>query len=90
MKAVITKVHPLKESRNRNSYIRIEFELEDGKWAKTDVCPDFRNFARWKGILAIGVNVSVGGLVIRNKSEVNADSPVYQLKEPMKRAEKLV
>lgn len=90
MKGIITKIHPLRESRNKNSYIRIEFELEDGRWAKTDVCPDFRNFARWKGILAVGVGASVGGLAIRNKSEVNADSPVYQLKEPMVRVEKTV
>lgn len=82
MKGTITKIHPLKESRNRNSYIRIEFELEDGKWAKTDVCPDFRNFARWKPILAAGIGVEVSGLTIRNKSEVNADSKVYRVVPP--------
>lgn len=72
MKGEIIKIHDRKESRNGNIFIRVEFKMEDGEWAKTDLCPDFRNFQRWKGLGIVG-NV-LDGLELKKPGEVNADS----------------
>jgi len=71
----LLRILPLKRSRNGNSYIRIEF-LVDGKWAKTDICPDYRNYKRWTGILKAEPGTIVKGLSYKNesRSEINADS----------------
>ena len=72
----IIKIHPLKVSRNNNIFRRIEFELEDGNWAKTDICPDYRNYKNWTCVLnskdALGEEY--GGLKLRRKGEVDGDS----------------
>lgn len=74
MKATLTKIHPLKLSRNGNSFIRVEFQLEDGSWAKTDLCPTYRNYSRWTSILKQGAGVSLTNLRLKKKGEVDADS----------------
>lgn len=89
MRATITKIHPLKSSRNRNSFIRVEFQLETGEWAKTDLCPDFRNFARWRDVLKAGTGTSITGVVLnpKRKNEINADSFPSITTEPLKKHE---
>lgn len=72
MRGTISKIHPIKRSRNGNSFVRVEFKLEDGRWAKTDLCPDFRNYNRWKDLLRIGQ--SLIGLNLKQAGEVDADS----------------
>lgn len=88
-KATVTKVHPLKMSRNGNGFIRIEFELEDGRFAKTDVCPDYRNYPRWKRIIELGVGTSLGLLQIKKDGvkviEINADSFPEVLAKPIEK-----
>ena len=77
MKGKITKIHPLKVSRNGNAYKRIEFELEDGSCAKTDLCPDFRNYSNWKLIINDQdncINNYYKGLKLRRANEVDGDS----------------
>lgn len=77
MNATISKIHPLKHSRNGNSFIRVEFRMEDGSWAVTDLCPGFRNYSRWHGLLQIGRQLT--DLSMKGKSKVDADSFVVGL-----------
>ena len=74
MTGEILEIHPPKLSRNGNTYIRITFTLNNGKWAKTDVCPNFRNYKRWKPIIEAGKGTFIRGLIVRNDGEINADS----------------
>ena len=72
MKGKIIKIHPLKSSRTEKSFIRVEFLLDNGEWAKTDLVPSYRNYARWKPFM--GIDVFVDNLKLRRKGEVDADS----------------
>jgi len=56
---------------NGAEYIRLGFEMQDGSWAKTDLCPTFNNYRHWKSFLVIG-NV-LGGLEYRGRQTINAD-----------------
>lgn len=82
MKATITKIHPNKYSVHGNMFTRIEFKLADGTWAKTDVCPDYRNYKGWQPVLVSGVGTELDNLKMRNKTEINADSSPVILKKP--------
>ena len=72
MRGNITKIHRIKRSRNGNAFIRVTFKLENGDWAKTDLCPDYRNYQRWVPLLVEGLDLD--GLVMKSKNEVDADS----------------
>lgn len=76
MKGEITKIDPPKASRNGDSsYIRVYFSLENGKFAKTDLCPTYRNYERWKRFLKVGTKVSNLQLKeVKGITTVNADS----------------
>ena len=82
IRGVITKIHNIKRARGRgiknygSTFIRITFKMEDGSWAKTDICPEYRNYIKWKGIIKAGVGTVVKGLQFRRGKEINADSPV--------------
>ena len=81
-RGVITKVHNIRRARGRginnfaSKFIRITFKMEDGSWAKTDICPEYRNYIKWKAIIKAGVGTVVKGLQFRIGKEINADSPV--------------
>ena len=45
----------------------------DGEWAKTDICPGFRNYSRWKEILKSNPGTLVKGLILKRSGEINAD-----------------
>jgi len=71
--ATITKIDPLKASRNGvNSYIRVYLQEKEGGFYWTDLCPDYRNYANWKPHLQVG-NI-LGNLRLRDDKSVNADS----------------
>lgn len=72
MRGTITKIHQPIHSRNGNVFIRVEFKMDNGAWAKTDLCPEFRNFVRWKDLLNVGA--ALDGLELKGDKEVNADS----------------
>lgn len=74
MKATLLKVLPVKQSVNGNYYQRIEFTMADGSWAKTDVCPNYRNYARWKPVLASEPGTYLRGLRLKDNGTVDADS----------------
>ena len=84
MRGKVTKIMDVKPARGRGlatyarKFIRITFKLEDGTWAKTDVCPEYRNYRLWKPIIRAGVETVLVGLKFRNQSkkEINADSIV--------------
>lgn len=82
LKATVKKIHPNKFSRNGNVFTRIEFIMSDNSWAKTDVCPDYRNYKGWVPVLEAGVGTEIDNLKMRNKSEVNADSSPVIIKKP--------
>lgn len=84
MKAIVTKIHNKKQSVNGDtSFIRLEFRLDNGMWAKTDICSKYRNFNNWAKVVTCGVGVSVGNLTLRRDGEVDADSYVTILDMPL-------
>ena len=68
----ITKIDPVKRSRNGGQFIRIYFRLSDGQWAKTDLVISYRNYNRWKYLIKVGVDLE--GLILKRPGEVDADS----------------
>jgi len=74
MRGSIIKIHNLKRSRNGNSFIRVEFRLEGGIWAKTDICPDYINYQRWKSLLTVGTELENLNFKGNSKYEIDADS----------------
>lgn len=80
MRGIITKIDPIKKSFNgQYTFQRIRFKLEDGKFAKTDLCPTFRNYRNWKPIIDQGVGTEIQGLRIKGGVRVktiDADSEV--------------
>lgn len=76
MRAYVTKVDPLKRSASGVEFIRVYFQMEDGKWAATDVCPAFRNFAWWRPVLRVGPGAVLGRVLLLREGKVNADSHV--------------
>jgi len=85
--AEVIKIHPAKLSINKDTtYIRLDIMLPDGTFSKTDVCQSYRNYARWKPIIASGVGTKITGLIIGHNVKpytVDADSPV-RIWEPKK------
>ena len=61
-------------THHANEFIRLTFKLENDKWAKTDVCPDYRNYKNWAGVLCAGEGITVSGLRMRRTHEVDGDS----------------
>ena len=87
MKAVITKIHHPKKSFN-GGYVfqRIDMKLEDGKWAKTDICPSFRNYKIWKPLIDMGVGTEIKGVRVKGGVRVmtiDADSDVSLYTPPV-------
>ena len=72
MIAEIIKIHDPKQSVNGNVYRRVELKDNQGNWFKTDLCPDYRNWERWKKYLKVG-NL-LGNLVIKGPDTIDADS----------------
>ena len=70
MNGTITDIHNLKWG-NGSEFRRVTFKMEDGSWAKTDLCPTFRNFEKWKHLLKVGVMLS--NLRLKDKKTVDAD-----------------
>ena len=74
MTGEVLQIHEPKISRNGNTFIRITFTLANGEWAKTDVCPNYRNYKRWKPVIEAGKGTFIRGLIVRSNGEINADS----------------
>ena len=83
MRGKITKIMDVKPARGAGirtyarKFIRVTFKMADGTWAKTDICPEYRNYMTWRKIIRAGVDTVLVGLKFRDKSksEINADSP---------------
>ena len=83
MRGKITKIMDVRPARNRGlqtyarKFIRVTFKMDDGKWAKTDVCPEYRNYRTWRPIIRAGVDTVLVGLRYKERSTsmINADSP---------------
>jgi hypothetical protein len=77
MRGEITLIHPIKFGRNKEPFIRVEFKMEDGSWAKTDLCLNYRNFEHWKWLLKVGRQLKDLEYTEKNgapvKGEINAD-----------------
>ena len=74
----IIKIDKVKKSKNTGEkFIRVYFKLANGKFAKMDLVPFFRNFARWKMFLRVGAFVDE--LRLKDEKTVDADSfPVFR------------
>lgn len=83
----IIKIDDLKRSRNEDQafkrvYFKVaktEGERPDFAWAKTDLVPTFRNYARWKDLLKVGN--FIGGVELKDEVTVNADCNPYLISE---------
>lgn len=72
VKAIITGLQPRKWG-NGSDYIRGTFDIIEGnrkKWAKTDVCPTYRNYRYWNGYLRVGMECLVA---MKDQKTVDAD-----------------
>lgn len=68
----IIKIEKPKKSRNEGTkFIRVHFKLKNKKWAKVDLVPTFRNFARWEPLLKVGNFID--NLKFKDKKTVDAD-----------------
>lgn len=74
MRGTVIKIHPIKYSRTEGAFTRIEFKLEDGSWAKTDIVSKYRNYSRWQPIIKAGAETALDGLMLRKQGEVDGDS----------------
>jgi hypothetical protein len=74
----IIKIDKIKKSKNpEDRFIRVYFKLANQKFAKMDLVPSFRNFARWKQFLRVGTFIDE--LRFKDEETVDADSfPVYR------------
>jgi len=77
-KGTIIKILPKHFSRNGGQYTRVFFRLEDGFTATTDLVDSYRNVARWKNLLRVGIDLD--GLILKGKNKVNADSFPREIK----------
>lgn len=81
MKVTITKIHDLKYGQQYEAcFRRVEFAVEGGHWAHTDLVPSFRNYARWQPI-EVGATYD-GARMIPDTSKIDADSPVSRIDAP--------
>lgn len=76
----LTKIDPPKQSFTKKNgaktFQRIYFEMADKSWAKTDLCHNFRNFSKWRPVIAEGVGARLSGLEYKDKDTIDADSNV--------------
>jgi hypothetical protein len=87
IRATITKIDSKKKG-NGAMFKRIYFEPEnpaDGTWLKTDLCDTYRNWNRWRSLLAEG-NL-IGGLILKDKRTVNADCHPFLIRKAVQQAE---
>jgi hypothetical protein len=85
MKATITKIDTLKRG-NGAIFQRVYFKTDSGQFAVTDLCPSFRNFARWRPLLEIGNELdnleSTRFESISGPLHIDADSRVVGIPKP--------
>jgi hypothetical protein len=75
MKGVITRIDHTKIGLNGTAFIRVSFELDDGVFAMTDLCPTYRNFSRWEKFLAVGnILDDLTTIKLSKRTAVDADS----------------
>lgn len=70
-KGTISKIHPVQYGKD-GPFIRLEFQMQNKNWAKTDLVLSFRNYQRWKEYLKVGM--ALDKLKMRHNGEVDADS----------------
>lgn len=89
MNGTITRIDARKKG-NGAEFKRVYFEMADGGWAKTDLCPSYRNWNRWKELLDVGNELT--NLKLKTNSTVDADSypkKVWKPKAPEQQQFKL-
>jgi len=69
------KVHPTKQG-TMGFYQRLEFKDQNGKWYKTDTVIGFRNYARWRKVLRLGIGTHITNYIIKDELTIDADSPI--------------
>jgi len=83
MRATIIKVHPARYgARYHAMFMRVEFALENGDWAHTDLVPTYRNYAQWSPV-EVGATYEGVRLFEGQASKVDADSPVVRVSGPI-------
>ena len=74
MTAELIKIYPAKLSKHGNVYKRLAFMLSNGKWAKTDLCPDHRNYRNWHYIMKFGPGTKIKDFKMKDELTIDADS----------------
>lgn len=83
MKGRITSIDEPKLSRNNDvAFRRIHLILETGEYVMTDIVSTYRNYRHWEPIIESGVGTYVGGIRLKDKDKVDADSVVYIIQRP--------
>lgn len=87
MKAKLTKISHRKMSYNGDvDYYRLNFQLEDGSFAQTDVVPSYRNYAWWEPIVMAGVGTVIDHVMLRpslKAKKIDADCQPVITKAPL-------
>jgi hypothetical protein len=73
--ARVIKIHPLKRFKdNEGKYFRrIDFKLSNGSFAKTDICPSYSNYPRWKNLINRGGG-TIYDFFMKDETTIDADS----------------
>ena len=70
---IIRILKPKASLSGGNVYYRVDFKEEKtGKWYKTDLCPNYRNYTRWARLLRVG-NV-ICNVRLKDETTIDADS----------------
>jgi hypothetical protein len=77
----IIEIQHRRKSINGNKFIVVIIRCEDGRARMTHICPDYRNYARWKPLLKVGKILE--GLVLKDSGTINADSFAREYFKPL-------
>lgn len=79
MRVTITRIDNLKHG-NGADFKRIYFKTEAGDWAKADLVPTYRNYAKWKPFLEEGIVLD--NIEMKDGKTVDADSRPTLVRRP--------
>lgn len=83
MKGTLVRILPLTLSRSEGAYYRLEFKLENGEWAATDIVTKYRNYSRWAPIIKLGVGTTLENLELKASNKVDGDSYPIVTEKPI-------
>ncbi len=75
MRLKIIKIIDYKKSATEGVYLTVEMkDLETGKFYMTYLCPDYRNFKKWRKVAKVGKHIYLDNPLIKNENIIDADN----------------